>query len=273
MYIRKAAFAGAFYDEKEIDLKKSVEEFINGGSPVIDQENIVGIVSPHAGYIYSGHIAGVSYAQLSGMDIDTVVILATSHKKYFDGASVIKDGMYETPLGQVEIDDEFSKKLLVNEYVNFMQEVHEEEHSLEVQIPFVQETFKDARIVPIIIGSSDLTLCESLADCIYSIIKNSDKKIMMVVSTDLSHFHSEFEAHNIDKKFIDIFKTFNTTQLYSSVASKESEACGIAPVLTGMFLSKMLGAKEIEILKYATSADTSGNISSVVGYLSAAFTK
>jgi len=199
--------------------------------------------------------------------------LGLSHTKRFKGASVIKEGSYQTPLGDLPIDLDFSNELLNFKQFEYLEDIHEVEHSIEVQIPFIQESFDDIEIVPIIVGGGDLETYSFLADKIYKTIKKLKKKVLIIISTDLSHFHNDEEARKMDNKFIEYLKTMDPFELFQSVVSGETEACGISPVLTGIFLSKHLGAKKVKALKYDTSARTTGDKNRVVGYLSAAFVK
>ena len=235
--------------------------------------DVVAIVSPHAGYIYSGPVAAYGYNVLEDVKPDVVIVLAPSHRARFRGASIIAEGIFETPLGKVPIDAVIGKQLLGRDSIVFLEEVDAYEHSLEVQVPFLQTVVDDFKLVPVIIGTTDLDLCQYLAKEIYSVVKEDKRRIAIVISTDLSHYHSYDEAVRIDGRLIESLKSFDEEKLSDLLDSGSSEACGQGPLLTGMILSKLMGATQVKILHYANSGDTSGDKSRVVGYLSAAFIK
>ncbi len=271
MYQRKPAVAGAFYSAGKNDLMRSVDTYLNSAElPGLDGE-IVGVVSPHAGYIYSGPIAAYSFRAIKDSDYELAVVLAPSHRARFDGASVIPEGIYKTPLGDVEIDSAIGKKLMEKRGFAFLKEVHAVEHSLEVQVPFLQRVLSTFKIVPVIVGTTDLTACTLLAEGLGIILKEEKRKFIVVISTDLSHYYSYDSAVSRDGQFIESLKTFDEKGIKDLLASGKSEACGEGPLLTGIMLCKELGAEGVTILKYGNSGDTAGDRNQVVGYLSAAF--
>jgi hypothetical protein len=207
------------------------------------------------------------------MNPETVIILAPSHRARFDGASVIKEGIYDSPLGGVEIDSDITGILLKKKIFSYKSEIHDIEHSLEVQVPFIKAVLDKVKIVPIIVGTVELDSVNELAEQIASAISLSDKKCSIVISTDLSHYHSYEKAVDIDGKFIRALESFDPEKVKLSIESGITEACGEGPVLTGMYAAKILGAVKTKILKYMNSGDTAGTKKEVVGYLSAAFIK
>lgn len=271
MYQRKPAVAGAFYSAGKNDLKKSVDSYLNNAELPELNGDIVGLISPHAGYIYSGPIAAYSFKAIKDSDYELAVVLAPSHRARFEGASVIPEGIYETPLGDVEIDSETGRKLMDKQGFKFLKEVHAVEHSLEVQVPFLQRVMGEFKIVPVIVGTTDMTACGLIAEGLSSILKVEKRKFIIVISTDLSHYYSYNSAVSKDGQFIESLKTFDEKGIKDLLASGKSEACGEGPLLTGVMLCKELGAAGVSILKYGNSGDTAGDRSQVVGYLSAAF--
>jgi hypothetical protein len=269
MYIRKPSFAGSFYPGSRDELILEIDRHLNAVPPS-PPKNAKGYISPHAGYIYSGPVAAYTYAALKSDMPEMLIVLAPSHRASFEGASVIPEGYYETPVARTAIDSEISMRLLDSDLFNFYEQVHRAEHSLEVQIPFAQRVLGDFTLVPVIIGTTDLSICAELAAVIERALEGCGKKFSIVISTDLSHFHGYDEAVRIDSGFIKALESFNTRDVYEAAAVKGAEACGLGPILTGMTLCGKLGASEIEILKYANSGDSSGDKSRVVGYLSAA---
>jgi AmmeMemoRadiSam system protein B len=276
MYIRKPAVAGSFYPDNPDQLQKQISDYREAAGPLTDEfknDTIMGIISPHAGYIYSGPVAAYGYNYLARSSYKRFIIIAPSHRGRFNGVSVIPEGLYKTPLGDVEIDSDLGKRLEKKDYFDFIKEAHEAEHSLEVQIPFLQIVKPDAVIVPLVIGTTDPELCRIIGKTIADEIKSSGKDYGIIISTDLSHYHSYDAAVKKDKGFIDALESFDESRIADVVFSGKSEACGEGAVLTGIALAKELGAKKIKTVKYANSGDTAGSKDQVVGYLSALILK
>ena len=273
MWHRKPVVAGSFYSSKPEELKRDIDEYLNSAEKKKLDGDISGVICPHAGYIYSGPVAAYSYKQLIGSGVELVVILAPSHRGRFDGASVIDSGIYETPLGPVEIDENIGKLLLDESHFTFLKEAHSSEHSLEVQVPFLQCVLDNFKLVPVVIGSWDLNACRIMAEGLYKCLKHETRKIAVIISTDLSHYHPYESAVKIDGNLIDALKTFDEEKIDNVISSHKAEACGHGPILTGIMLCRKMGARKVDILHYANSGDTAGGKAEVVGYLSAAILK
>ncbi|MCU0847131.1 MAG: AmmeMemoRadiSam system protein B [Spirochaetes bacterium] len=273
MWHRKAAFAGSFYPSDRKELSAMIDKYLDDAEKTRINGELVAVISPHAGYIYSGPIAAYSYAQLQGSGVELIVGIAPSHRARFEGASVIPEGIYETPLGALDIDSVAGGKLAGSDYFGFIKEAHQFEHSLEVQVPFLQRVLGKFSIAPIIIGTTDLDVCREVAKGISAALSSESRKYAIVISTDLSHYHSYNEAVNIDHRFMESLQSFDVENVYSACSSMGAEACGEGAVIAGMAASKLLGATGIEILKYGNSGDTAGGRDQVVGYLSAAIYK
>lgn len=262
--IREPAYAGTFYPKDTKELKNQIEEFFKK-TKYYNYKKIKAIISPHAGYIYSGQTAAFSYRQLIDQKYDTVIILAPSHRVPLKSASVIPKGLYQTPLGDVTIDERISEKLIQSGF-NFVEEAHKYEHSLEVQIPFLQLSLKSFKIVPIIIGQNNLNDMENIAKEIFNVMNGTNS--LLVISTDLSHYHSYEEAYEIDSKFIELLSNLEEEDIYESILQRKTEACGVFPLITAIKILKKSGSIKFEKLKYMTSGDTYGDKNKVVGYLS-----
>ncbi|MBN2039841.1 MAG: AmmeMemoRadiSam system protein B [Spirochaetes bacterium] len=273
MWHRKPAVAGSFYPSNPEQLKRDIELYLNNVPDTKLSGEITGVISPHAGYMYSGQIAAHAYKQLIGSGAELVIVLAPSHRARFTGASVIDSGIYETPLGGVEIDEKTGRALLSESYFSFFQEAHTMEHSLEVQVPFLQYVLGTFSIVPVIVSAYDINSARILADGLYNVLKDDRRKTVIVISTDLSHYHSYDTARELDNTYADALAGFDIGKIDNIIASRGAEACGHGPVMTGLFLCKKMGAGKVDILRYANSGDTSGNKREVVGYLAAAITK
>jgi AmmeMemoRadiSam system protein B len=272
--IRQAAVAGSFYPGNEGALSgmvtNSLKSAVNEALP-----DITGLVSPHAGYIYSGQVAACSFKQVEGKKYESVIIIAPSHSEYFDFSSVFNGRAYRTPLGIVEVDTERAERLAgdvtYKNHIKLSDSGHGREHSLEVQLPFLQTVFDNLKIVPVVMGRQDKKNIESLGNAIGETFKGEN--ILVVASTDLSHYHDYKSASTLDALVIDYINSFDPVRFTAAVSSEEVEMCGGGPVAAVMIASGMLGATSSKVLCYKNSGDTSGDKSAVVGYLSAAFYK
>lgn len=269
--VRKPAVAGQFYPGSPDSLKRDVDRYLAAARvPELDGE-VVGIVSPHAGYMYSGAVAAHGYSCLKGKHYDTVIVVAPSHRMAFRGSSVYARGAYETPLGLVQVDSELASAIL-DESAGIIEEprAHLDEHSLEVQIPFLQRTLDSFRIVPIVMGDQSRAASYALGKRIAKAVSDAgDCRVLLVASTDLSHYHDQRTAEALDERVLDALSAFDPDGLLRSLAARECEACGGGPTAAVMVASKELGADEARVLKYATSGDVTGDESQVVGYASA----
>jgi len=267
--IRENIVAGSFYPANPQTLEDMIKKFL-GKAEDKKIKKVKALICPHAGYIYSGPVAACSYKQVLGEKFDSVIIIAPSHSERFDFNSVYNGKAYQTPLGMVYIDNENCEKLAASDsqHIRLSMHGHETEHSLEVQLPFMQIVLKNLQIVPIVMGTQSKTNAESLGTIIGELFK--DKNILVVASTDLSHYHPYDTAAFLDKRVEELVRDFDIEGLEAAFFSDNLEMCGGGPVIAAMIASKILGAQNSEILCYMNSGDTSGDRSAVVGYLSAA---
>lgn len=269
--IRESIAAGSFYPASPDGLRSQINEFLDNAE-LSDIENIKAIVCPHAGYIYSGQVAAYSYRQIAGKKFDSVFLIAPSHSEYFNFSSIYGGDAYRTPLGLVYIDKERSKILAdKSERIKLSLYGHRDEHSLEVQLPFLQVLFEDIKIVPIVIGQQSSQNIKELGNSIGELFKN--EKILIVASTDLSHYHPYDIAVTLDQKVNKLISDFDHEALMTEFITNNAEMCGGGPVISAMIASKILSANTSKILNYKNSGDVSGDKSAVVGYLAAAFYK
>lgn len=274
---RLPAVAGQFYPEEKKELEKMVKEYLAQTEvPEIEGE-IFGLILPHAGYIFSGPVAAFGASAISAKTFDTVIIIADSHYERFDGVSIWPAGVWETPLGEVEIDKELAANIL-SESDRFIvrDSAHLFEHSIEVQIPFLQEVLKDFKILPIVFGSEDKDW-KALSRAILKNIKN--KKILIIASTDLSHYPPYQEAKEADLEILETILKINPEALKEKIKELEQRnipnaqtfICAQDSVKTLLEIARNLKA-EAKLLKYANSGDVSvGDKSQVVGYGAVAF--
>jgi len=268
--IRRAAVAGSFYPGDAQTLSRQVRNFLAQVPKEEVAGEVVGLVSPHAGYIYSGQVAAYAFKLVEGMKFDTVIVVAPSHRAYFQGASVYDRGGYETPLGIVPVEKEICQKLKQeSNLIQFVVQAHTQEHSLEVQLPFLQETLGKFTLVPIVIGDQSYRTCEIVGQAIARATKG--KKVLLVASTDLSHYHPYEEAVKRDKFILESLQAFDPKKLSQDLNSGKGEACGGGPVIAVMVAAREMGANGAKVLKYLNSGDVMGNRSGVVGYTAAVF--
>jgi AmmeMemoRadiSam system protein B/AmmeMemoRadiSam system protein A len=277
--IRYAGVAGSFYPGDSTTLSQTVEKLLaEAKSPTIEGI-LVGLISPHAGYVYSGHVAASGYDLLKNKSIERVVVISPSHVVAFDGVAVYNGTGYQTPLGTIPVDQDFCKKLASQHpSIALSDEGHETkrqgrmEHALEVQLPFLQNVLEDFSLVPIIMGDQEYETCRALGSALADIIVND--KTIIVASSDLSHFHPYNEAVKLDQKVVTAVREWDHINLSRNLNRRVWEACGGGPIVTTMIASERLGANQAEILKYANSGDVPiGEKGSVVGYMSAVFYK
>ena len=272
MSVRRASFAGSFYTDDPADLSSQIDSFLKDAGEK-KRNGVVGLVSPHAGYIYSGPVAAHAYAAVAGKKFDTVIVLAPSHRARFDGFCVMPSGSYETPLGEIPVNAELASKLAASPLAFFNRDVDALEHSREVQLPFLQKTVGSFSLVPVLVGTTDLTVCRRIAHDIHDALKGYEGTVLVVVSTDLSHYHPYDEAKRLDAKVSAALEKFDEKILSDLLAEGEAEACGEGPLVAGIALVKLMGASRCTVLHRANSGDTAGDKHRVVGYLAAAFTE
>lgn len=264
---RKSAFSGSFYPSKKEDLKIMLDGFFKNViyKEEIDKDKIIGVISPHAGYIYSGKIAAYSFKLLEGIDVKTVFLIGKSHHSFFKGAIIDDRDGWETPFGKVEIDKEIFKLLYRKKNFSVNKSLLDFEHSLEVQVPFLQYILKDFKIFPILLGDSSEENLNEIADDLFEILKDR-KKWIIVASTDLSHYYPYEEAKKKDILLLETLKSKNLNLLYSYLSKGKVEMCGDAPVITLLKIAEKFKNYDVKILNYANSGDTSGEKNRVVGY-------
>lgn len=271
--VREPILAGAWYPGAAAELRTMAQGFLDAAAPVPAKGKLTALIAPHAGYAYSGRIAGHAYKLLQTQGCDTVVVLAPSHRVAFEGVSVYDAGGFRTPLGVMELDKEFIAKLKVKEpRVSFQPEAHRQEHAVEIQVPLLQVALPKAKLVPLVIAEQNTALCQDLAKALAAVVSESkNKSICLLASTDLSHYHDRKTAKALDAKVLESVEKFDPELLLRNLANKSCEACGAAPILTVMFAARELGADVGQVLAYGDSGDSSGDVDRVVGYLSAAF--
>lgn len=271
--VRKPAVAGQFYQADAQKLKAEINQFLDQADLIEVEGEIISLILPHAGYDFSGQVAAYGFKQLIDQPIDTVILIGNSHKERFEGISVFNQGFYETPLGQVAIDQALAEAIMSQDQrIIFKESAHQTEHSLEVELPFLQEVLDDFKIVPILFGNSSLDDYQILAQALINTIKG--KNVLLIASSDLSHYPSYQNAQYADSKTINSILTGQVQKLEETIQGLEQEqfsnlstlACGIDAIKTIILVSKELGANQIRLLSQANSGDVSEDKDRVVGY-------
>lgn len=269
--IQEPNAAGAFYPKDHRELSSMIDGYLSEAIAERPDGEIFALISPHAGYIYSGKIASYGYKSIKGKSYKTVVIIGPSHHYYFKGASVYPRGSFRTPLGDVEVDSAFSLSLLnQDKEIVSKTDVFNNEHSIEVQLPFLQRVLTGFKIVPILMGDSSFLTCQRLAWLLKKQIGDR-KDVLVVASTDMYHGNDYKEAERIDSLTIEMLKNMDAQGLYSGFALNKLQLCGGFPVVTVLMLAKSLGHNKLNVLAHANSAQITGNITKgvwTVGYTS-----
>lgn len=275
--VRSAAVAGSFYPADAGELKRLIEEcFVS--SPLgpmgahSPSPSLLGGMVPHAGYVYSGPCAAHLYAKLE-KDTRLVVLLGVNHRSRGARAALSPAEFWEMPLGQVPIDREWSARL--KSEIDFLTEddrPHLEEHSLEVQLPFLQSTLGEFSLLPISISHLTLEECRRLGEAmarVYEAEKASGEKILMLASSDLNHYRSPKETERLDRMALEKVLALDPAGLLETVEENDISMCGVIPTAVFLFAANALGAKRAQLLKHCHSGDTAP-MREVVGYASVA---
>jgi MEMO1 family protein len=259
---RTPAVAGQFYHGTESNLNLQVEQCIDKNAK---REKVVGIVSPHAGLIYSGPVAG---AVFSSIDFpETFILLGPNHTGLGAPISLMESGQWEIPTGIFQIDEQIAFRVAMNvPIVTKDSRAHMFEHSLEVQLPFIAYFSKKVKIVPIVLLSATLEECKLLGEGIAKAISGAGYPVVLVASSDMSHYVPESVARQKDDKAISRILSLDPEGLYKTVVKERISMCGYLPVTAMLFAAKALGAQSAKLIKYATSGEVSGDYDAVVGY-------
>lgn len=262
--IRKPAVAGQFYPSAPGDLNRMISSFAD---KAVQKKDVFGCILPHAGYIYSGRVAVQTISRVKIRD--TLVLLGPNHTGNGEVFSLMPKGYWQTPLGNVEINSELAN-LFLNRSKHLKADIlaHSEEHSLEVELPILQYFRKDFKIVPIAIKTDDLGMLKETAQELASVISANNLKdsVMFIASSDLTHYEPQRIAQKKDSLAIEAISSLDENKLEEVVKEFSISMCGFAPVAVLIKAAKLLGAGKGELIKYQTSGDSTGDITSVVGY-------
>lgn len=280
--VRLPCQAGAFYEGTARSLKQQIDEcFLHELGPqklpVVNEagsRKIVGLVCPHAGYMFSGPVAAHAYYQLA-LDgkPDIIVIFGPNHTGYGSALSLMNEGAWRTPLGDVEVDSETANNILREaQIVDVDESAHSHEHSIEVQLPFLQYLYGSGfQIVPICFLIQDLASAREIGQAVGRVL--TGKNALVIASSDMSHYVSQEKASKNDLMALAAVESMDESKFYSVIEAYGVSACGYGPISALIAASKAMGGKEAKLLCYETSGDVIGDYSSVVGYAAVCFTK
>lgn len=270
--LRKSIIAGSWYPGNPEILKKDIEKYFTAVPDLDLPGEVIGLVAPHAGYVYSGQIAAYAYKLIRGVKYDAVIVVGPSHRVAFRGVSILSKGGYETPLGVVPVAEDLARDIKkASRAVDDIPAAHLQEHSLEIQLPFLQVALGNFSFVPLVMGDQNAETCYDLADAICKAAQN--KKILIVGSSDLSHFHNYNTAGQLDGVVLKHLQNGDAEGLLESLDKDICEACGGGPMVVAMLVARRLGAVKSRLLRYANSGDVTGDKSSVVGYTASVYYK
>ena len=282
--VREPAVAGQFYPADPESLKATVNDLLMAKPEIPVEGKIDAIVAPHAGYSFSGSTAGAAYRQISNRSYDAVIVLCPSHRDEFEGASVYARGSYRTPLGEVPVDGELAQDLIDREPALHASQVGHRvdppspfggsairgEHAIEVQIPFLQESVRNLRIVPIVMASREIDFCRRLGRAIVD--ASGRKRILTVASSDLYHGYSYQDCVESDASTLAEIQAFNPERFARGIDNRSIQACGSGPIATAMVVARGAGADQAAVVGCTNSGDVTGRKDGyVVGYGSVVF--
>ncbi len=263
--IRPSPISGTWYDGNPRKLAARVDEYLNAAQLPEIKGNIIAVIAPHAGHVYSGAVAGYAFAVIRELTPDLVVVLSPFHNIESHALLTTKHQAYSTPLGNIEVDRAALLDLQLNLDFPITAIANDREHSLEIELPFLQRALKNEfKLLPLMIRAQEVNVAQKIGHALAQTLGN--KNALIVASTDLSHFYDQQTAKILDEEMLKRFESFNPESIFDAERMGKGFACGHAAVAAMLWAARELGANKLQILKYATSGDVTGDHSSVVGY-------
>lgn len=277
--IREPAVAGFFYPRRAATLAEDIDQMIAAARPPAQKPRegyrVRVLVSPHAGYRYSGQVAAAGYNLVKGSEYHTVVVISPSHIEHFGYSAVFDGDGYQTPLGIVPTARALTDgiagtndRVIKSPHGHLQDHLPRQEHALEVQLPFLQRSLETFELVAVVMGDQSWDNCVALGNALGPAA--ADPGVLVVASTDLSHFYDAGRANRLDRVFRDVLSTMDARAIHDRIETGQAEACGAGPVIAALLATESHAGRVCEILDMKNSGDVSGDLSSVVGYLSAA---
>jgi hypothetical protein len=267
--------AGSWYPGTEAGLTRTIDDYLArvAAQPPLPGR-LIGLICPHAGYAYSGPTAAYAYHQLQGRTVDTVVLMGPSHRAWVGDYAVSIEDAYETPLGLVPLDLDFIAALANR--VSLTRVRRDAEHSLEIQLPFLQRQLADFRLVPIMMSADDPAIARELAGALVETIREQPERLgrtLLVASSDLHHIENYDQVVGRDQRVVDAVAAYDLEALTAALMDRHSTVCGRMPILTAFYAGQALGADQARVLHHTTSGDVTGDRQPgqyTVGYMAAA---
>ncbi len=270
--LRPSPIAGRWYEGDPKDLARSVDGYLDSAQLPDLHGDVVGVIAPHAGHIYSGPVAGYAFAALRGLSPKLVAVISPFHNLANYPLITTAHAAYSTPLGNIAVDKTALAELSSHLDIPITPVVADKEHSLEIELPFLQRALDDDfKLLPIMIHAQEVDVAKKLGLALANVLK--DKNALLVASTDLSHFYDQTTANILDSEMLKRFESFNPESIFEAERSGKAFACGHAAVAAVLWAARELGANKVQVLQHATSGDVTGDYSSVVGYGAAAILK
>jgi AmmeMemoRadiSam system protein B len=263
--VRPSPIAGSWYEGNEKALARRVDDYLNNAQlPALDGE-VVGVIAPHAGHVYSGAVAGCAFAALQGLQPDLVAVISPFHDFSNYALLTTAHDAYGTPLGNIEVDKAALAELSSHLDIPITPVFADREHSLEIELPFLQRALVgDFNLLPIMIRAQEVDVAKKLGLALATVLK--DRNTLLVASTDLSHFYDQATANRLDAEMLRRFESFDPESIFEAEHTGKAFACGHAAVAAVLWSARELGADRVQVLRHSTSGDVTGDTSSVVGY-------
>ena len=267
--VRESPIAGTWYPGRRDELATDIGEFLQNVPPRSLPGELVALIAPHAGYVYSGQVAAHAYRLLDGGRYDVVAVVSPSHRYLGSALAVTRKSYYRTPLGLVRVAEDLVQEL--GQGLRIGRVDRDEEHSLEIQLPFLQHQLGDFALLPVMMEDQSLATASRLGERLAAVLKG--RSALLVASTDLSHFHPYDRAVALDQRALAAMEAFDPAGLDREINAGRAEACGYGAVSAVLVAARGLGADQVTILNYANSGDVTGERNRVVGYGAAAITR
>jgi AmmeMemoRadiSam system protein B len=274
--LRPSPIAGRWYSDDPQKLRYSIRQYIDEAKLSDIKGQIVAIIVPHAGHIYSGPVAGYAFAAIQNLAPDLVAIISPMHQAYYQPLLTSSHAGYHTPLGSVMIDvdavEQLDRQLEADLGFGLTGVANDTEHSLEIELPFLQVALKnDFRLLPVMVRDQSIRVSQAMGNALAKVLKG--RNALLVGSTDLSHFYPQQVAERFDHEMIKQFEAFSPEGMFAVDDGGKGFACGLPAVAAVLWAARELGADQVKVLNYATSGNITGDFSSVVGYAAAAVIK
>ena len=263
--VREPAVAGRFYPANPERLRTDIKSYLAAGLSSGKKMRVMACMVPHAGYMYSGQVAGAVFSPLELPG--TCIVLGPNHTGRGHPLAIMNEGSWRTPLGEIPIDSDLAEKL-IQEFPALSTDsaAHRSEHSIEVELPFLQVCRPDIKFVPIAIGTGQLILLEQLGQALAEVLNKTKDRALIVASSDMNHYEDDATTRVKDHKAIDKILALDAPGLYQTVMNESISMCGFGPAVAMLTAARRLGAQKAELVQYATSADVSGDHKVAVGY-------